>query len=66
MLVPDRAASLLDFNTSHNDLKRDDADETYCDRNVTSTLQQHNIHFSELPSVGFTSLKSWNFEVFSL
>ncbi|VDM06967.1 unnamed protein product [Wuchereria bancrofti] len=62
MSFSDPATSCLDLHTSHNDLQRDDAGETCCDRSVTSTLQQHGIHFKELPSVGFTSLKSWNFE----
>ncbi|CAG9535186.1 unnamed protein product [Cercopithifilaria johnstoni] len=49
-LTSDYASSRLDLNMSYNDFQRDDADETYCDNNVTSTPQQHNIHFSELPS----------------
>uniref|UniRef100_A0AAF5PP50 RNA uridylyltransferase n=1 Tax=Wuchereria bancrofti TaxID=6293 RepID=A0AAF5PP50_WUCBA len=50
MSFSDPATSCLDLHTSHNDLQRDDAGETCCDRSVTSTLQQHGIHFKELPS----------------
>ncbi|KAL4003050.1 Cid1 poly A polymerase family protein [Acanthocheilonema viteae] len=48
VLVSDCAALRLDLNTSHNDLQKDDIDETYYDSNVTLTSQQYNIHFSEL------------------
>uniref|UniRef100_A0A158Q8M8 RNA uridylyltransferase n=1 Tax=Elaeophora elaphi TaxID=1147741 RepID=A0A158Q8M8_9BILA len=50
VLVSDCSTSRFDLSTSQNDGPRDDADEICCDSNVTSTLQQHNVYFSELPS----------------
>ncbi|EJD74988.1 PAP/25A associated domain-containing protein [Loa loa] len=49
MPLSDPTASCLDLNTSHNNLKRDDADETCCNHDLkATTLQQHNFCFSEL------------------
>lgn len=60
VLVSDCAPSRLTLNMSHSDLQRDDVDEAYYDNNMAPTLQQHNIHFSEFPSVSFTFLKHRN------